>query len=326
MDLRSDSTRQGRLVFWLALAGLVCLFPFFFVGGPDWSAGPLFRVAWNLGHPLFFAFLTLTVQPWRFVSGWKLWLLGTAAMFLVGAGVELAQSFDNRDVDWRDMFRNLTGFWAVLALRPWVGFRQSYPMRDWLLRAFAVAMLAIDLVSVSHIAVQQVRVSQWLPDLYDFQQDHPERFWRGNVTRRSGEGCGPISESALAIDLTTRRYSGASLDNLPSDWRGNDTLEIVLWNPQNYTIPLTLRINDTAHERGSNIYHDRFNRTFQIAPGTNHIRQDLSHVATAPKDRTMNMDDVRRLMFFTTNLSQPARLCLSKLRLESTGDAPPAFD
>jgi len=313
----SDLTRRGRLLFWLALAGLVCLFPLFFVGGPGWSDGPLFRFIWNLGHPIFFALLTLTVRPWRFASGWKLWALASAAVFVLGLGVEFAQSFDSRNVDGRDIFRNLTGLWVVLALRPWVGFVRHWPLRDWLLRALAAGLLAIDLVSVTRIAIQQVQVSQWLPDLYDFQQDRPGQFWRGNVSRSSGEYCGPITDNALLIALSTRHYSGASLDNLPSDWRGYDQLAIVLWNPQNYTIPLTLRINDMTHEQSSNKYHDRFNRSFQIKPGINRIHQSLDEVATAPRDRRMNMDNIRRLMFFTSDLSQPGRLCLRELRLDN---------
>jgi hypothetical protein len=313
--LHPKNTRQRRLIFWLALAGLFCLFPLFFVGGPVWSDGPLIHAAWNLGHPIFFALLTIAVRPWRFASGWQLWAMTTAAVLFLGTGVELAQSLDNRSVDGRDILRNLTGPWAVLALRTWASFEQPLPFRDWLIRALALGFLAIEPIFVSGIAVQQVQIRQGLPSLYDFQHSHPERFWRGNVSKSTGDDCGSIAKNPLSVALTTRRYSGASLDNLPADWRGYDTLTISLWNPENYTIPLTLRINDLAHEQGRNVYQDRFNRTFQITPGVNRIQQDLSAVATAPEDRKMQMNDVRRLMFFTSNLNQPARLCLGELKL-----------
>ncbi len=314
-DPPSDPTRRGRLIFWLTLAGIFCLFPLFFFGGPGWSDGPLFQAAWNLGHPIFFALLTLAVQPWRFVSGWKLWALTSAVVLVLGLGIEFAQSFTTRSIDGRDMFRNLTGLWLVLALQPWAGFRRSFPARDWPIRALAVGLLAIDLVWVTSIAIQQIQVSQLLPELYDFQQDSPERFWRGNVARSSGENCGPGADNALSIALTTRRYSGASLDNLPSDWRDYEELVFVLWNPQSHSILMTFRINDLAHELGSKGYQDRFNKSFQVRPGINRIHQNLDDVATAPRDRRMDMDDIRRLMFFTSNLSQPGRLCLVELRL-----------
>lgn len=318
----SQRTRRGRLLLWLAPAGVVCLFPFFFIGGPDWSAGPLTRAVWNLGHPVFFALLTLTVRPWRFLTGWKLWALATLGVLVLGLGVEFAQSLGDRQIDRDDVFRNLTGLWAVLALLPWVGFRRPSPVRDWLLRALALALLSIDPVMVAGIAIQQIQISQGLPALYNFQHDHPERFWRGNVAPSSRGDCGPLTGHALAIDLTTRRYTGASLDNLPADWRGYDELVFVLWNPQSHAIPVTLRINDLDHERQSNQFHDRFNRTFEIQPGINQIQQPLKEVAEAPRAREMDMDRIRRLMFFTSNLDRPARLCLGQLRLVGGDDAP----
>ena len=313
----SGSTRWGRLSFWLALAGIIGLFPLFFVGGPGWSGGPLIQSAWNLGHPIFFALLTLTVRPWRFASGWRLWAQASIVVLVLGLGIEFAQSFDGRDMNARDMFRNLTGLWAVLALQPRAGFQSSFPVRDWLIRAIAVGLLAIDPVSVTRIAIQQFQVSQLLPELYDFQHDHPERFWRGNVSRSSGENCGPITDNALSIALTTRRYSGAALDNLPSDWRNYDEIAFAMWNPQNHAINVTLRINDLTHEQYSNQYHDRFNRTFRIEPGVNRIQQSLEEVAHAPRGREMDMSDIRRLMFFTSDLNQPGQLCLSQLRLRA---------
>lgn len=313
--LPSGSTRWGRLSFWLALAGVICLFPLFFVGGPGWSGGPLIQSAWNLGHPIFFALLTVTVRPWRFASGWRLWALASIVVLVLGVAIEFAQSLDGRDMDVRDMFRNLTGLWAVLAVQPWAGFQSSFPVRDWLLRAIALVLLAIDPVSVTRIAIQQIQVSHLLPELYDFQHEHPERFWRGNVSRSSGEDCGPITDNALSIALTTRRFTGVALDNLPSDWRHHDGLAFVIWNPQNEAINLTLRINDLTHEHHSNQFHDRFNRTFRIKPGINHIHQSLEAVASAPREREMDMDEIRRLMFFTSDLSQPGRLCLTQLRL-----------
>ena len=179
---------------------------------------------------------------------------------------------------------------------------------------------------MTRIAIEQVQIRLWLPDLYDFQQDHPERFWRGNITRTSGENCGPGDGDGLSIALTTRRYSGASLDNLPPDWRGYDELSVVLWNPQAYTIPMTLRINDLTHEQVSNQYHDRFNRQYRIEPGVNIIRQSLDEIAEAPRDRRMHMDDIRRLMLFTSDLHLPGHLCLSTLRLNRGGDASGGFD
>ena len=314
----SYSAHRERLLRWLMLAALVCLFPLFFIGGPGWSSGPLIKSTWDLGHPIFFGLLTFYSRPWRFLSGWRLWVWFSLAVVILGLGIEFTQSFSGGDVSARDLLRNLTGLWMVLAARHWASFRGPLRARDWLIRVVVLGLVSIDLIPVGRIAVQQVHVSLLLPELYDFEQDEPERFWRGNVSKSKGEACGSIADNPLSIRMTTRRYSGATLDNLPSDWRGYERLTLVLWNPQDYEISVTLRINDLAHEKGQNVYRDRFNRSFQIKPGVNRIQQDLKAVATAPQDREMDMDDIRRLMLFTSNLNQPARLCLGELRLADT--------
>lgn len=318
IHLHSDLTRWRRPFFWLLLAGLVLIFPLFFIGGPAWNDGPLFREAWNLGHPIFFGLLTLAVRPWRLLTGWKLWGVTSAIVLVLGLGIEFAQTFTARYIDGRDMFRNLTGLWAALALQPYVGFLKPFPVRDWLIRILAVGLLALDPVSLAQIARQQIQISQQLPDLYNFTRDHPEQFWRGAVSRISGKDCGVTTENALAIGITSDPYSGASLHNLPSDWRGYDQLNMTVWNPQDHAISLTLRINDLAHEQDSGEYVDRFNRSFQITPGINRISQNLNDVATAPKDRGMDMNNVRRLMLFTSDVTQPGHICLSQLRLQIT--------
>jgi hypothetical protein len=321
-----ENARWRRLLFWLAPAGLVCLFPLFFIGPPGWSDGPLIQSAWNLGHPIFFALLTLTIRPWRFVSGWKLWASASSLVALSGLGIEYAQSFTTRGIDARDMFRNLTGLWVVLALQARASFRQQCPARDWLIRILAVGLLAIDLIWVTGIGIQQAQVNQLTPHLYDFQKDDPEPFWRGNVARSSGDICGPDADDALSIALTTRRYSGASLDNLPSDWSQYEGLALVLWNPQSYPIPLTLRINDRAHELKSNGSQDRYYQRFQIRPGINRIHLNLNDIKTTPRDREMDMTRIRRVMLFTSDIDQPGRLCLNELKLTRGDDASADLD
>lgn len=314
--LISSSTRRGRILFWLALAGLLCLLPLFFVGGPGWSDGPLIKSAWNLGHPVFFALLTLVVQPWRHLSGWKLWITASSVVLLMGAGIEYAQSFNHqRNIQSLDLLRNLAGLWLVLVVRPRAGFPSLRPSAKWLLRLAVFALLAADIMAVAMVAHQQYRVSRWLPDLYNFQQQNPERFWNGDIRIASAEECGDLTDKGLTIGLTTRRYSGASLHNLPAKWGTYNVLRMVIWNPQGQVIPLTLRINDRQHEDRGIHYQDRFNRTFQIQPGINRIELDLNDVANAPSERAMDMNDIRRLMLFTSNRDEPGRFCLVELKL-----------
>ena len=110
--------RNTQILRYLAFAGMILIAPLFFVGGPGWSDGPLFKSAWNLGHILFFALLTLAIQPWRIWTGWTLWGISTLAVLLLGTGIELLQHGTSRQMDWQDILRNQVGVWTILALRP----------------------------------------------------------------------------------------------------------------------------------------------------------------------------------------------------------------
>ncbi|MDX1756076.1 MAG: succinyl-CoA synthetase subunit beta [Marinobacter sp.] len=298
----------------MALA-LVLLAPLFFFGGPDWSSGPLYKAAWNLGHPLFFALLTLWANPWRWLSGWSLWLSVTVATTLIGIGVEVIQDSIDRQADWHDLLRNLMGAWLVLAWQPSRSCGTP-PIQLSLQRTarFATAALVLlEISSVAQVAYQQYEVYRQLPRLYDLSLEHPRRYWSGALNRVSNfRGS---NRPALEIALGTERYSGVSLHNLPSDWLGYDALHLELHNPSNAPLTMTLRVNDVRHDRGDNAYGDRFNTRLFLQPGINEFTIDLDEVRTAPATRSMDMNEIRRIVLFTTYLPSPETVYLTEIRL-----------
>ncbi|MDL0432213.1 succinyl-CoA synthetase subunit beta [Marinobacter sp. TBZ242] len=302
--------RNARIWQYLAFTGVVLITPFFFVGGPGWADGPLYKSAWNLGHILFFTLLTLAVQPWRIWAGWTLWGVSTVAVLMLGVSIEVLQYGFNRQVDWQDILRNLLGVWAVLAARPQAGHS---PVALWSLRILVAVLLITEINATTAVAIRQYRVSQLLPELYDFSQPDPSPFWNGVVTPADAAAS---EQSGLRLSLTTARYSGASLHNFPGDWQGYDQLVISLYNPDDRPLSLTLRINDLEHDQGDNAYTDRFNTRLTLAPGLNNFHLDLERIRKAPADRTMNMQEIRRLMLFTAGLTEPRTVYLRVIRLE----------
>ncbi len=312
--------RKAPIWQYLALAGVVLITPFFFIGGPGWTDGPLYKSAWNLGHILFFALLTLAVQPWRFWTGWKLWGLSTVAVLLVGLGIEVLQYGTSRQMDWQDIIRNLIGLWAVLAIRPLASPTRRSVLATWSLRIIVGVLLVAEAAATAGVALQQYRVSQLLPALYDFGQSDPSPFWKGPIRKEPIDPvCGSKGnsrEGELRISLTTDRYSGVSLNNFPSDWRHYSHLVIVLHNPQDHPLPMVLRINDVEHDLGDNAYNDRFNTRLVLPPGEQSFRLDLDVVRNAPAGRTMDMGSVRRLGLFASRLKEPKTVYLRDIRLE----------
>lgn len=305
--------RKARIWQYLALAGIVLIAPFFFIGGPGWTDGPLYKSAWNLGHILFFALLTLAVQPWRFWTGWKLWGLSTLAVLLVGLGIELLQYGTSRQMDWQDLLRNLIGLWFILAISPGGSASRRSGPGTWSLRIAIAALLVTEAGATAAVALQQYRVSQLLPALYDFSQADPSPFWNGAIAPADPA---TSAQDGLKLSLSTTRYSGATLHNFPGDWRGYGHLVMSLYNPQDHPLHLTLRINDIQHDQGDNDYSDRFNTRLTLSPGPNSVQLDLDRIRNAPANRSMDMHEIRRVMLFTTGLAAPKTIYLRDLRLK----------
>ncbi|WP_258546163.1 succinyl-CoA synthetase subunit beta [Marinobacter pelagius] len=308
-----ESAFNGQRMRMLAFAGAVGVAPLLFIGGPDWASGPFYRSVWNLGHIGLFALLTYALKPWQWLTGWRLWLAATAAVLLLGILIEWLQSGTDRQADGHDILRNLLGVWLVLSWRPVVSRSTRADARSWVLPTVTALLLLCELGSTGAVAARQWQVHQQLPLLYDFRQKDPAPYWSGNAVP-SDEHTSNHPQS-LMIELGTETYSGISLNNLPADWRGYEQLTLMLFNPGQEPLTLTLRINDLAHDRGDNAYGDRFNTRLVLDPGANTFTINLDDVRNAPASRLMDMTNVRRLGLFAVRLPAPRTVFLSDLRL-----------
>ncbi|WP_372996437.1 succinyl-CoA synthetase subunit beta [Marinobacter sp.] len=308
------TSSTGQQLPLLAGTASLLIAPFLFIGGPDWASGPLLKSAWNLGHILLFALLTLAIRPWRWLSGWRLWLAVTAALLVAGIAIELIQNGHNRTMDGRDLLRNLIGSWLIIAWRPLFlpGTRAS--TGRGLVAGTAALLLCFELGSTGMVAARQWQVHHQLPLLYDFRHQNPKLFWTGSLAVSANH---PVSHpQTLKIDLGTETYSGVSLNNLPADWRDYERLSITLFNPSADPLALTLRINDVAHDRSDHAYNDRYNTRLILDPGLNTFTRNLTDIENAPDGRTMDMSQIRRMGLFAVRLPEPRTVYLSDLRLD----------
>lgn len=304
----------GRQLPLLAGAASLLIAPFLFIGGPDWASGPLLKSAWNLGHILLFALLTLAVRPWRWFSGWRLWLAVTAGLLVAGIAIELVQNSYSRDMDGRDLLRNLIGGWLIIAWRPILLPAPRASVRQILIAATSTLLLCFELGATGMVAARQWQVHHQLPLLYDFRHQNPELFWTGSLAASANHSVN--QPQSLKIDLGTAIYSGVSLNNLPADWRDFERLVITLFNPSPEPLALTLRINDVAHDRSEHAYNDRYNTRLILGPGFNTFTRNLAAIESAPDGRTMDMSQIRRMGLFAVRLPEPRTVYLSDLRLD----------
>ncbi|SFM37033.1 succinyl-CoA synthetase subunit beta [Marinobacter zhejiangensis] len=322
-QLRTDARHRVTSSWsWLSPFILLGLLPLFFVGGPDWASSALHKSVWNLGHPLFFGLLTHWLSPRLPLRERTRWLAVTVAVLVAGGLVELAQEGLQRQRDWHDMLRNLIGAWLVLAWQtpPQPALHPITPTLRWLARGLTLILLIVELSLVAQAALQHYRIQQHLPGLYDFSANDPHAYWSGAISRVDHLQQGPATDAdsapALKIALGTEQYSGVSLHNLPSDWRDYHALMLAFFNPSDSPLELVIRINDARHDRGDNAFRDRFNQRLSLQPGYNQVRIELDRIRTAPVNRDMDMDDIRRLGLFAVRLPAPREIYLLNIALE----------
>lgn len=292
----------------IALAALIIL-PLFFWGGPDGYSWPALREFWNLGHFVFFALPGLFWQWWKGPAGWRAWLGLTMAGLVVGVAIEVVQSFVGRDVDVQDVYHDLVGLWLGLA---W----GSLTANRWWLRLLVSCLLIPSFYKLSYLAYAQYHQLAQLPQLNNFESSWDMVFARGDVTRDCSLAA--AGNCSLRVRMGEHQYAGGKLEIYGGDWRGANTLAMDFYNPEPQPFLISLRVSDLEHERGahSNEYTDRFNRSYLLQPGWNALAIPLSDLASAPATRTMVLNQIYLLEFFSAKLEHPQFIYWDNLRLD----------
>ena len=144
------------------------------------------------------------------------------------------------------------------------------------------------------------------PMLADFEHARSLTFVRSNGIHNIKRVSAPTNwrdnrSEVIRIVKDSTPYSGFSLFDFEPDWRSLSHFKFDVFNPEDHTVELNLRINDTHH---NNQYLDRFNRVFPLAPGASSITFAIDEVLTLgdPHNagRTMDISAINRLGFFMT--------------------------
>ena len=308
---------------------LLATLPLFFHTGFSLTGSAFFGAVSNLGHSGFFALMTLAGLYYgrkplsrMLAHRWQYWLLFTAATFIIGLSIELIQHQVGRQFDWNDMGYNLFGAWVVLAI--WPTTRPTLSRYGLLIPGALGLVLMVELFQAAQGYQDRRQLAEQLPLVFDQTQPRALAHWDGPVTW-AHEYPDDIAATTYSTDeptlpllhiaLGTERYSGPFLLRMPNNWEGYDALSFRLYNPDNTAFALTLRINDHRHELGEQAYEDRFNHGIIVQPGWNDYQIPMRRIEYAPKSRQMNLQEIRRLGLFATNLTKPRQVYLDGLKL-----------
>jgi len=118
---------------------------------------------------------------------------------------------------------------------------------------------------------------------------------------------------SIHVQLTPGEYPGITIKHIMEDWRGYSYLSFDVFIEGLSSLPLTIRINDRTHNEK---YEDRYNQTFNLQPGLNHVTISLSEVEHAPKGRLMDMEHISILCLFSYKLKEQRTVYFDNFRLE----------
>lgn len=125
---------------------------------------------------------------------------------------------------------------------------------------------------------------------------------------------------SLLMEMRPGTYPGAALEEPSKDWTGFETLAMDLHLADGPAVDLVIKVYDVEHNFDSS---DRFHEVVHLEPGkTTSVSIPLARIEQAPAARRMVLSRIKFVQLFATNLTEPRRVFLDRMRLERAGDEP----
>ena len=287
---------------------VVIAFPFFFLGGAIESSSSLFGAIWDCGHVVFFIALVVLISRRFDINNWRVALFITATVFVAGGIIEVIQASIGRDGNWQDLQRDIAGTWIGLF---WLQRRSKWV---WLARFCATLLLLPNLAAVFFESWYELRARYEFPLLVGFESVVDSHWGKAEDERSSqyrSQG-----EYSLKVVLSSKNYSGIKFSRLLQDWRGYERFSFDIYNPDVNPFYMTVRVNDAQHGLSQWAMNDRFNASFLLNPGWNHLSYSMSEIEHAPAGRLMDLSHITWVEIFVGKLTESRIIYLDNLRLE----------
>lgn len=288
---------------WLLVTLIVCAAPFFFIGGPSEYSLEIYRRIWDLGHPVFFACVSLLAIGFGLIKSARHYLIGLLIVFVASLTIETLQTFVGREASWLDISFNLSGF---LLGGLFVFTRVAQKL---LVVALMFAGLLPGLIKLGKSVMMLWVLWNGFPVLLSGQHYWEQLAWGNEVKLQ------PM-DSAYRLDFSGKIYESADMMGFMQSWKPYKFLVLEMANPESEAFELTLRISDKQHEMSSQEFVDRFNYRLRLEPGEQQIKIPLAQIESAPANRKMDLDEIYLLKLFLPEDDKPRTLYLSKIYLQ----------
>lgn len=307
---------------WMRLALLfTAALVFVFLDPPDPTL--FWHAAFDLGHTALFAMvmwvvLALGDRLWvpTIPATWRTPIAFTLTLVLAITSEAIQMLQPTRDANFADLLRDGAGAVMAWALHEASRMAALHRTRAIVLRGLAVAVLVA--VATQFLLVLDVyaRRDRAFPTLASFDGSRWENqlmtMVNATMTPRTSSAEAPLSTPAV-FSLRPGRTAGFTVHEPFPDWRRYQRLVLEVRTRATHSVPLTVRIYDRSYRGGD---HNAFQRIVELTGQPQRIEIPLSDVQSGPRDRELDLRQVRGVSLFLWRLSQPIELEVQRIRLE----------
>jgi len=291
-------------------AALTFAFAFFMDFG---ESAHLWQLLGDGLHAPIFCFSVLLLWWFFGASKRSLILSFTAAVVLV-CGVEIIQPFTGRSASWVDVKNGVVGS-SLGAL-----FGACFLSRSIALWAVTVPLFFVGIVSGFYPAYEEWELTNWraarLPVLADFESPRELEFLKPIAEEPPDElfslakAPSPNTGSALVVQTLPLHYSGVAFRLEGMDWSSYNAFSFSVYLERAAT--LSVRIDDWGD---CETFESRFNRIIPLPAGWSEVRIPLPEVQNGPKNRKLDISQLRRILVFLDPAQRSQRFWLDDLKL-----------
>lgn len=150
--------------------------------------------------------------------------------------------------------------------------------------------------------------------LFDFESEAElDRFhWKCHTLFSLSSENVTHGEKSLRLELYPSSYPGLSPKLSVNDWRGYKAVFFDVYNPEDKSVSLAVRIDDKKEHPD---YKDRYNKSFILKPGLNHMNIPLDSLITSGTQRILDVKNIYRFLIFMSHPPKKFVLYLDYIRL-----------
>jgi VanZ family protein len=279
-----------------------------------------FQHAWNTGHLIVFWLWTyLMLTRWSGLatrSYWQQILICMTIVVLVSFAIEGIQHLTGRTFSVDDIRKNIVGSAAALCFtRP-----RRIDSNKWLRHGIQITVLValiVELAPLGRAVIDDIIIYRQFPVLCSFETPFEKERWRSITSLHIDRNIKKEGRASLKVNSSFGVYTRTTLLSMARNWTGFRYLELDLYNPLSKVIYIRLTVHDELFRRRGYLAKDHFVRPYTLPHGWNHIRIPIEDIRTGPREREMQMTDIRELEILVWQHGKPRAIYIDGLKLSS---------